>query len=175
MVATVRLLEAGAQITRSGENFTKVAFLPDRTGDRVAAMNAVYAGSTKPERFLRSLIGVVVAYAVAAQSLLIVLGGFALPAHANDGAPAFELCLHDAQGNVQAASELPAGNPDQSGCTHCVFCFAGSHHAVIGASLAACYRVGVAIVVVPWMADARSLPPPSPYSIASPRGPPLGA
>ena len=48
------------------------------------------------KRFGRPLIGVVVAYAVAAQSLLIVLGGFSLPAQADDGAPAFELCLHDA-------------------------------------------------------------------------------
>jgi hypothetical protein len=39
---------------------------------------------------LRTLIGIVVAYAVAAQSLLIALGGFSLPAHAAEGTPAIE-------------------------------------------------------------------------------------
>jgi hypothetical protein len=123
------------------------------------------------KRFWRPLIGVVVAYAVAAQSLLIALGGFALPAHANDGTPAFELCLHD----TQSTPELPAGNADRSGCTHCIFCFAGSHHAVIGASPAVFHRVHVAVVVVRWMADQSGLPRLRPYSIASPRGPPLSA
>ena len=75
---------------------------------------------------MRPLIGVVVAYSVAAQSLLIALGGFTLPAQADDGTPAFELCLHDGQG----APELPTSNPEHTGCTHCIF---GSHHAAIGA------------------------------------------
>jgi hypothetical protein len=127
------------------------------------------------KRFGRPLIGVVVAYAVAAQSLLIALGGFAVPAHAGEGTPAFELCLHDAAGTVQAASKLPAGNPDQSGCTHCIFCFAGSHHAVIGTSPTVFHRVHVAVVVVRSMAGKSGLPHLRPYSIASPRGPPLSA
>jgi hypothetical protein len=127
------------------------------------------------KRFGRPLIGLIVAYAVAAQSLLIALGGFALPAHAGEGAPAFELCLHDAAATVEAASELPAGNPDQSGCTHCMFCFAGSHHAVIGTSPTVFHRVHIAVVVVRWMAGESGLPHLRPYSIASPRGPPLSA
>jgi hypothetical protein len=127
------------------------------------------------KRFGRPLIGVMVAHAVAAQSLLIALGGFAVPAHAGEGAPAFELCLHDAAGTVQAASELPAGNPDQSGCTHCIFCFAGSHHAVIGTAPTVFHRVHVAVVVVRWMAGRSGLPHLRPYSIANPRGPPLSA
>ena len=80
------------------------------------------------ERFWRSLLSVVVAYAVAIQSLLIAVAGFSLPADGGQNAPAFELCLHDAAGEPA----LPASNPDQSGCTHCIFCFAGAHHAVIG-------------------------------------------
>lgn len=134
-------------------------------------MNAgVFRLGTKPGRLLRPLIGIVVAYAVAAQSLVIALGGFALPAHADDGVPAFELCLHDGQ----SAPELPASNPDHSGCTHCIFCFGGSHHAVIGASPAVFHRVQVTVVVVRWLDDTSGTTRLSRYAIANPRGPPLG-
>jgi hypothetical protein len=124
-----------------------------------------------PKRFWRPLIGVVVAYAVAAQSLLIALGGFALPAQANGDTPAFELCLHDTQG----APELPARNPDYSGCTHCIFCFAGSHHAAIGGSAAVVHRTHFEIVSARSLADESPRPNAPACSIASPRGPPLVA
>ncbi len=124
-----------------------------------------------PKRLWRPLTGVVVAYAVAAQTLLIVLGGFSLPAQARDNAPAFELCLHD----NQAAPDQPAGSPAQSGCMHCIFCFAGSHHAVVGAPPGVFHRVHVEIVEARRTADGRALPLLPAHSIASPRGPPLGA
>jgi hypothetical protein len=123
------------------------------------------------KRLWRPLIGVVVTYAVAAQSLLIALGGFTLPARADQSAPAFELCLHDAQG----APDLPAGNPGHDGCTHCVFCFAGAHHALIGSPPALFHRVSVEIINSPLVSDKHCLPRLSGYSIASPRGPPLRA
>jgi hypothetical protein len=122
-------------------------------------------------QFWRPLIGLVVAYAVATQSLLIALGGFALPAAANDSVPGIELCLHDAQG----APALPATDPAHAGCSHCIFCFAGSHHAVIGATPAAFHRVDVEISVARSMADTRARPALPPHSIASPRGPPSDA
>ena len=115
------------------------------------------------------------AYAVAAQSLLIALSGFALPAQANEGAPGFELCLHDTQGGIQATSEAPAGNPNHSACTHCIFCFAGSYHAVIEAMPAAFHGVHLEIVEAPWAADERGLHRLPAYSIASPRAPRFGA
>ena len=121
------------------------------------------------ERFWRSLLSVVVAYAVAIQSLLIAVGGFSLPSNAGQNAPAFELCLHDAAGEPA----LPASNPDQSGCTHCIFCFAGAHHAVIGTAPAVFHRVNVATVVVGWPGDTTGLARLTRYRIASPRGPPL--
>ncbi len=93
-------------------------------------MRGVFRLSVKSQRFLRPWIGIVVAYAVAVQSLLIAVGGFSPPANVGDDAPAFEFCLHDAQD----APELPAGNPDHTGSTHCIFCFAGSHHAAFGAA-----------------------------------------
>ena len=121
------------------------------------------------ERFWRSLLSVVVAYAVAIQSLLIAVGGFSLPADAGQNTPAFELCLHDAAGEPA----LPASNPDQSGCTHCIFCFAGAHHAVIGTAPAVFHRVNVAMVVVSRLGETSGLRWLTRYTIASPRGPPL--
>ena len=120
-------------------------------------------------RLRRSLLSIVIAYAVAIQSLLIAVGGFSLPADAGQNAPAFELCLHDASG----APALPASNSDQSGCTHCIFCFAGAHHAVIGTAPAVFHRVNVATVVVGWPGDTTGLARLTRYRIASPRGPPL--
>ena len=121
-------------------------------------------------RFWRSLLSIVVAYAVAIQSLLIAVAGFSLPADAGQNAPAFELCLHDTSG----APELPASKPD-SRCTHCIFCFAGAHHAVIGTAPAIFHRIDVAMVVVPWRGDASALARSTRYIIASPRGPPFSA
>jgi len=120
-------------------------------------------------RLGRPLLGIVVAYAVAAQSLLVALGGFALAAPADTGAPAFELCLHDGQAGPGSSD----GVPNHPGCTHCVFCFAGSHHALAAAPPALFHRVNVEIVDIPWVSDQHALPHPSDYSIASPRGPPL--
>ena len=120
-------------------------------------------------RYWRAVLSVVVAYAVAIQSLLIVVAGFSLPADGGQNAPAFELCLHDASG----APQLPAGNPDHSGCTHCIFCFAGAHHAVIGTAPAVFHRVNVAIVVVSRLGETFGLRWLTRYTIASPRGPPL--
>jgi hypothetical protein len=122
-------------------------------------------------RFWRPLLSVAVAYAVAIQSLLIAVAGFSLPADAGQNAPAFELCLHDASG----APELPASNPDRSGCTHCIFCFAGAHHAVIGTTPAVFHRVNVTIAVVRWLGDTSGLRRLTRYTIASPRGPPFSA
>jgi hypothetical protein len=119
----------------------------------------------------RPLIGVVVAYAVAAQSLLIVLGGFSLPTPADAVTSGFELCLHDSQG----APALPADAPAHPGCSHCIFCFAGAHHALVGSPPVLFSRVDVAVIDAPWVADKHSLPRLSAYSIASPRGPPLRA
>jgi hypothetical protein len=125
-------------------------------------------------RFWRPLLGVILAYAVAAQSLLIAVGGFSFPVHAGEGAPAFELCLHDTQQDARDTPELPASNPDHSGCTHCIFCLAGSHHAVIGAAPLV-FRAHVETVDAPRVAGRQRLPRLPAHSIASPRGPPLDA
>jgi hypothetical protein len=120
-------------------------------------------------RVLRPLIGVVLAYAVAAQALLVAIGGFPVAAQAHDGVAGFELCLHDSRD----AQHPPANIPDRSGCTHCLFCFAGAHHAVIGAPQVVFHRIDVEGVATPWLPDITSQPPTPAHSIANPRGPPL--
>ena len=139
--------------------------------DSSVGMRGVFRLSVKSKRFLRPLIGIVVAYAVAAQGLLIALGGFSLPANVGGDTPAFELCPHDAQD----APELPAGNPDHTNYTHCIFCLAGSHHAAIEAAPVAFHRVLAETVDAPRVADRQHLPRLPAYSIAIPRGPPLDA
>jgi hypothetical protein len=121
------------------------------------------------------LIGVIAAYAVAAQSLLIALGGLPVPAQAHDGTSAFEVCLHDSQQVGKDAEQLPASNPDQPGSKHCIFCFAGTHHAVVGAATGLFHRVDFEIPVVLSVGDESPSPDAPSHSIASPRGPPLGA
>jgi hypothetical protein len=121
-------------------------------------------------RLWRPFIGIVVAYAVAAQSLLIVLGGFSSLAQADTAAPAFEICHHE--GGVPG---LPANVPDHPGCNHCIFCFAGSHHALMGSPPALFTRLDVAVIEIAVAVDKHHLPRLSAHSIASPRGPPLQA
>ena len=111
----------------------------------------------------------IVAYLVAIQTLLIAVAGFSLPADVGQNASAFELCLHD----VSSAPEVPASKPDLSDCTHCIFCFAGAHHAVIGTAPAIFHRVNVAMVVAPWLGDGSGLTRQTRYTIARPRGPPF--
>ena len=123
----------------------------------------------KGTHFWRALLSVVVAYVVAAQSLLIAVASFSLPADAGQNTQVFELCLHDASG----APELPASKPDLADCTHCIFCFAGAHHAVISTAPAVFHRVNVAMVVVSRLGETSGLRWLTRYTIASPRGPPL--
>ena len=125
-------------------------------------------GRTGIKRLWRPFIGIVVAYAVAAQSLLLVLGAFALPAAADSALAGFELCHQDAQ----AAPELPTGNPDHLACTHCILCFAGAHQAVIAGAPAASYRAYADVPVVARAIDGRVRPKARAHLIAAPRGPP---
>jgi hypothetical protein len=122
-------------------------------------------------RLLRPLVGIVVAYAVATQSLLIALGGFALAAPTDQTPPAIVLCHHEEQG----PAELPNGNSPHAGCTHCLFCFAGAHVAVIGAQPVLLHRLGAELSDALAAVDDQYVPGLPPHSIAEPRGPPFRA
>jgi hypothetical protein len=121
-------------------------------------------------RFWRPFIGTVAAFAVAAQTLLIAFG-LTLPARADVGISIFELCQHDAQD----APSAPAGDPAAAACAHCIFCFAGSYHAAVEPPSVLFQRADIEIAAAPWVAVRPPLPRLSAHSIASPRGPPLGA
>jgi len=127
-------------------------------------------GNNVFRRLWRPFIGIVVAYAVAAQSLLVVLGGFSSVAQADTAPPAFELCHHDSGG-----AGLPADVPGHPNCNHCIFCFAGSHHAVVRIPAGLFTRLDAAVIEVAVVLHRRDLPHLSAHSIASPRGPPLRA
>jgi len=134
-------------------------------------IKSMRSGRVGYRRLLRPLVGVVVAYAVAAQSLLIALGGFALPTQADQTPPALVLCHHEDQG----AAGLPNGDTPHAGCTHCLFCFAGAHVAVIGAQPVLLHRLAAAGVDALPVVDDQRLPGLPPHSIAEPRGPPFRA
>ena len=134
------------------------------TGNYMFGFDGMFGFNVMSKR--RALLGVLVAYAVAAQGLLIALSGFAF----NAGPSTFELCVHDGQDG----SELPA-NPDRQDCTNCIFCLAGSHSAVLGAPPTHCYRTFFQGVEVPSVKVNERLPRLLAYAIANPRGPPLCA
>jgi hypothetical protein len=117
------------------------------------------------------LLGIILAYALVAQSLLITVGGFAALAQADTGATAFVLCAHNSDG----APVQPADAPAFPGCNHCIFCFAGSNQALTGSPPVLFQRVDVAVAEIARVADTHALPQPPAYSIPSPRGPPLRA
>jgi hypothetical protein len=132
----------------------------------------MFGFDVRSKRLWRSLLGVLVAYAVAAHSLLITLGGFAPSAHVNAAPSTFDLCLHDGQDG----SELPTSNPDRhGGYTHCFFCLAGCDHPVMSPPPVVYHRTFVKGVEVPLLRACERLPQLFAYAIANPRGPPLGA
>jgi hypothetical protein len=125
-------------------------------------------------------VGVLAAYAIAMQSLLIAIGAAALPVQAADQSadahafPAYVICEHAGQPAPQDAPGLPA--PDQIGFEHCVFCFAGTHVAVLASPMLPPFHVvGVTVRVADWNADRSLRPNPAAYAIARPRGPPAQA
>jgi hypothetical protein len=138
--------------------------------------------STKPQqpsatdrRLWRRLTGIVVIYALVLQSLFF--GFVAAPASAlasvDNGFPAFELCQHGPDG----APVSPADLPGHHGNTHCIFCFAGTHHYLVQGPLplAQLAQADLKSASLWWPADIRRVSILSKYSIARPRGPPLSA
>jgi hypothetical protein len=77
--------------------------------------NAVHS-----RKFWRQLTSCIVIYALVLQNLLVGITGLrlALADRTNDGLPAFELCLHNADGSVPD----PNDKPDIDACVHCKYC-----------------------------------------------------
>lgn len=132
---------------------------------------SIKSSRIRSARLWRPVLGIVVAYAIAAQSLLITLGGFALSPQADQTAPTVVLCHHVDEGTTPA----PGGKSGHAGCTLCVFCFASAHVAVIGAQPILLRRVSVETTGTLPAAGGERLPGIPPHSIAEPRGPPIHA
>jgi hypothetical protein len=128
----------------------------------------------KSERLRRGVIGIVVSYAVAIQSLLVGFAGILQPASADESFSAFELC-HGLNG-AQSAPGAPNGVPGHVGGNHCIFCYAGSHLAAGAPPPPRLYhRLDVEIRTVDWTSNTLRLSFSHNYSIAQPRGPPPSA
>jgi hypothetical protein len=123
------------------------------------------------KRSRRTLISIVTAYAVAAQSLLIALGGFSFVAVAGEITPLFELCVH----TKQDVPEQPTKVPDDAPCTHCMVCFTGSAHALIRSTDIPSSRIDAEVTIFRRVGDQSPSSGQYPHSIANPRGPPLSA
>lgn len=137
----------------------------------VASMTmAVANGALQRWRSLtRTLIAVAIAYAFVLQVFVAALG----PLLATDGDPglANELCAHDAQGTPVP----PSDQPDRPCVQHCIFCLASSSLALAAPEASRFQVVTLPVSLVLWQADRPSLPQPSRYAIARPRGPPPSA
>jgi hypothetical protein len=133
--------------------------------------------SNRSSRFWRSVIGLVAAYALAFQGILIGFSGAQLAATPYDHAAAgFELCLNGTQDGIQDESGPPGTPAIPQHVDHCVFCFAGVHHCALDAtsqSHAGYDNFGHGSALT---GATRSRPSyASDYSIARPRGPPISA
>ena len=133
--------------------------------------------SNRSNRFWRSMVGLVAAYALAFQGILIGFSGAQLAATPYDHAAAgFELCLTGAHDGIQDDSGSPAAPAMPQHLDHCTFCFAGVHHCALDAASQS-HAGYVAFGPGSALAGAtRSRPSSaSDYSIARPRGPPVSA
>jgi hypothetical protein len=133
--------------------------------------------SNRSNRFWRSVVGLVAAYALALQGILIGFSGAQLSAtpygHAASG---FELCLNGTQEGTQDDSGLPATPAIPQHLDHCLFCFAGVHHCALDAATQSYVGYGSFGQGSALAGATRSRPSDSSkYSIARPRGPPISA
>jgi hypothetical protein len=129
--------------------------------------------SNRSNRFWRSVVGLIAAYALALQGILIGFSGAQLAATPYDhAASGFELCLNGTQDD----SGSPAAPAIPQHLDHCLFCFAGVHHCALDAvaqSHAGYDSFGQGSALA---GATRSRPSDgSKYSIARPRGPPISA
>lgn len=119
----------------------------------------------------RGILGVFVSYAIAIQSLFIVLTGYPVSATADQASPFFQLCLNGSKTAPGSPEEVP-GHVGHDGC---MLCFAQPNPAPCGAPLEGFFRIDVETGCILETVDAERVGPFFPYSIARPRGPPFSA
>jgi hypothetical protein len=120
------------------------------------------------------VVGLVAAYALAIQGILIGFSGAQLAATPYDHAAGagFELCLNATQDN--SGSPVTPAIPQHR--DHCTFCFAGVHYCALDAAAQSHADYDTFGQSSALAADTGSLPPGvAEYSLARPRGPPVSA
>jgi hypothetical protein len=115
------------------------------------------------------VIGLIVSYAFAIQSLLAGFTGLPVPSISDAGLPVFELCLNGAD----QVPGSPAGPPGDV-CSHCILCMAGSQHLLSPPPPYRMQQLGIDVGSVSAPTDHRHLLSVNNYSVAQPRAPPLG-
>ena len=122
-------------------------------------------------RLWRSILGVLVSYAIAIQGLFVGLTGYAVSATADQASPFFQLCLNGSKTAPSSPEEVP-GHVGHDGC---MLCFAQATPALCGAPPGGFFRIDVEADCIRHTVDAERVGPSFPYSIARPRGPPFAA
>jgi len=117
--------------------------------------------------FWRRLAAIMAAYAVAMQSLLIAVGGSAVPSSADQASLGSALCLH--QGG--SGSHLPADVPNHPEWTCCILCVSDPHHSLIGTPFVI-HRTSAHASSAYWSTEVGPTGRLPAHSIASARGPP---
>jgi hypothetical protein len=127
--------------------------------------------SLGPRRFWRRLVGAAVIYALIMQPLLLVAGAQLANASALDGFSVSQLCMHELDGNPVS----PADQPKLPADHHCSFCFAGAFHLLDAPRPLTVQHISPEVSSVRQSAHPLRLSSFSRYSVARPRGSPLGA
>jgi hypothetical protein len=123
-------------------------------------------------RFWRRLVGAAAIYALVMQPLLLgVIGTQIANASAVEGFSLSQLCLHNPDGSPLA----PADQTKHPAHNHCLLCFTGAFHLLDAAGQVTVSSASLEFSKVKQSAHPLRLSSFSRYSVASPRGPPLGA
>jgi hypothetical protein len=131
----------------------------------------VAKGRVRSVRLWRRVIGVVLSYAVAIQSLFIGFAGSPQPANAYERLPAFALCVH----GPQSAPDSSTGAPGHVSGSHCIFCYAGLHLSLAPSPPSLFHRIATEIGNIGRPVVGQRLFRRHEFSIAQPRGPPSSA
>jgi hypothetical protein len=134
--------------------------------------NGQNRANLKPWLFWRRLVSAAAIYALIMQPLLLAVVGTQIAnASALDDFSLSQLCLNATDSSPVA----PSDQPRHHGHNHCIFCFAGAFHLLDAPEPVTIKHDHLVASEVRQSAYPQRLPVFSRYSVARPRGPPLGA
>jgi hypothetical protein len=129
----------------------------------------------------RQLAAVAVIFALVLQSMAVASATGRLVSNAagmGPDWPSFEICLHNgpakADGNTDAGNAAAPGGSPEHAVVHCIFCLAGSGHALEALLPNADFHI-IVRASAPWPFTEWRLPVLTVDASARPRGPPPAA